>query len=72
MLRTCEEHKARVIVFLPVMIEIEKMGYNPVQIMFGGRDQLTTKITEVIYRALTLCKTKYPKWYAATSKALKL
>lgn len=67
-----EEHKARIMVFLPVMTEIEKMGYNPIQIMFGNKIRPPIKIMEVVYRALTLCKTKYPKWYAMTSKALKL
>lgn len=64
-----QEIKAKVMVFLPVMIEIEKMGHNPVKLMF---EQPTIELMEIVYRALTVCKTKYPEWYSVVAKECKL
>ncbi len=47
--------------WLPVMKEIEAMGHNPVKLMFG---LLSIETTEIVYRALMICKTKYPEWYS--------
>lgn len=58
--------KEQIEAWLPLMIEIEAMGHNPVKLMFG---QVTIEITEIIYRALTICKTKYPEWYSVMAPA---
>jgi hypothetical protein len=55
--------------WLPVMKEIERMGHNPVRLMF---EPSTVKTAEIVYRALTVCKKKYPKWYSVMAKGCTL
>jgi hypothetical protein len=55
--------------WLPLMIEIEQVGHNPVKLMCGP---ITIEATEIIYRALTVCKTKYPEWYSVMAKGCRL
>lgn len=66
MIRKIKDH---IEAFLPVMKEIEKMGHNPVKFMF---EPLTIESTEIIYRALAVCKTKYPEWYSVMAEGCKL
>jgi len=55
--------------WLPLMIEIEQMGHNPVRLMF---EPLTIEIIEITNRALVVCKTKYPEWYSIMAKGCRL
>ena len=64
-----EKAKAQVMVFLPVMKELEAMGHNPVELMFGEKPAGVVEF-EAIYVAIQKAKTKYPKWYAATTEHL--
>ena len=58
-----EEAEAQVMVFLPAMIELEVMGYNPVDLMFNEKPPSIEEI-EAVYVAMQRIKTKYPKCYA--------
>ena len=64
-----ERAKNRILAFLPVMIEIEKAGYDPVKIMFSKMLPTMDEI-EAIYKALVACKIKYPKWYSVMARGL--
>jgi len=59
-------YKQRIIVFLPVMIELEMMGYNPVEIMFG-EGKPTMNEVEACYIAQVRAKEKHPGWYEVVS-----
>ncbi len=56
-------------VFLPVMMELEAMGYNPVELMFRETPVSITEI-EAVYVAIAKAKTKYPKCYAVTAEQI--
>lgn len=60
-------NQQRIIMFLPVMKELESMGYNPLKIMFQEGSFADIENT---YIALTRAKAKYPKWYAIVSKEI--
>lgn len=62
-----EADKNHVLAFLPVMIELEAMGLNPVKVMFSS-EPLTMEIIEKCYIAITKTKLKYPEWYKVMSK----
>lgn len=55
--------------WLPLMIEVEEMGHNPVKSMF---EPLNIEIIEITYRALTVCKKKYPEWYSVMAEGCRL
>ena len=57
---TCNENK--ILAFLPVMIELENMGHDPVKVMFGD-DDLSIDIIGDCYVALTRAKSKHPEWF---------
>ena len=57
-------NKEKILIFLPVMKELEIMGYNPIENMSG--EQTMDKL-EKRYVALTAAKRKYPKWYKEVS-----
>ena len=59
-------HKLKILLWLPLMKELERMGHDPVRLLFSGGVSLER--SELFYRALTICKTKYPRWYAEASK----
>ena len=67
MLITKEEAEAKVMVFLPVMIEMEAMGHNPVDLMFNEKPASMTEI-EAVYVAISRAKAKNPEWYAVNSE----
>lgn len=61
-----DEAKNRVLAFLPVMIELENAGFNPVKVMFSGNLQMDE--IEETYKAINRAKKKFPKWYKAASQ----
>lgn len=63
-----KQFKARILAWLPVMIEEEKMGINPVLLMLKAPDEITIEEVEMTYKAITVCKVKYPKWYSVMAK----
>lgn len=54
--------KNKLLIFLPVMKEMEELGLNPVNVMFGN-EHLSIEIIEKSYIALSRAKKKYPIWY---------
>lgn len=56
-----ETDKNHILAFMPVMIELEAMGLNPVEVMFSPKS-LTIEIIEKCYVAIMRAKEKYPKW----------
>ena len=64
---TTEEGKIHIEIFLPVMKELEAMGYNPVEVMFGD-GSLPMNTIEACYVALNRAKARYPKWHKEVSK----
>ena len=67
MLITREEAEAKVMVFLPVMIELEAMGFDPVDLMFNENPVSIADI-EAVYVAIHRAKAKNPKWYAVNAE----
>ena len=61
------ECKNRILAFLPVMKELELMGYNPVRYMFGSGEPTIEEI-ENGYIALMRAKIKYPAWRKVMDK----
>jgi len=61
--------KKQVRIFLPVMMELENMGFNPIDILFSSKKLIVEEI-EACYVAITKTKEKYPEWYAVVSKAI--
>jgi hypothetical protein len=55
-----QEYKNHILAFLPVMIELEAMGWNPVKVAFCG--ELKMDEIEAVYVALNRAGKKYPKW----------
>ena len=65
------KHKLKILLWLPLMKELERMGHDPVRLLFSGRrggGGVSAERSELFYRALTICKSKYPRWYAEASK----
>jgi hypothetical protein len=62
--------KAKIQAWLPVMKEIEAAGHDPVKLMFSGK--ISIAACEIIYRAITVCKTKYPEWYLVMGPACEI
>lgn len=61
-----QEHKNHILAFMPVMKELELMGYNPVEILFGREFKI--ELIEDCYIAIFRAKKKYPKWSAVIGK----
>ncbi len=59
------EAEQKILIFLPVMKELELMGLNPVKVMFSSR---TFEETEKTYVAIGRAREKYPDWYAIVSR----
>lgn len=57
---TLEDYKTYIMVWLPVMKEIEALGHNPIHMMF---EDFSIKKIEICYKAIIAAKEKYPKWY---------
>ena len=55
-----ERQKLHMLKFLPLMHEIDAMGHNPVEVLFG---EITVEAMEVVYVAWERMKTKNPQWY---------
>lgn len=51
-------------IFMPVLKEIEVMGYNPIE----TTSHQTIENVEITYKALTQAKIKYPLWYKTVEK----
>jgi hypothetical protein len=49
------------------MKELELMGRNPIDIMFGS-GEVTIEEIEDTYIAFTRAKAKYPKWYGVVGE----
>lgn len=62
-----DDWKNRILTFLPVMKEVEAMGHNPVEMMFGDGFP-TMEEVEIGYVALSRAKEKYPEWYKVVGK----
>jgi len=58
--------KNHILTWLPVMKELERMGYNPVKLLFT-KIELSMKEIEDSYVALSTCKERYPEWYKIVS-----
>ena len=56
-----QEIKDKILAWLPLMKTLEEMGYDPIKMM---SEPVTIEATEAVYRALTICKEKYPEWYS--------
>lgn len=61
------EKKRKILLWMPVMKELEAMGYNPVRHMFV-RHELTMKEIEDTYVAIRNAEAKYPKWNKVISE----
>ena len=64
-----EKYKSHILLWLPVMKEMELMGYNPVKFLFGG-GALNMVDIENSYIAIQHAKIKYPEWYKVVSTAV--
>ncbi len=60
-------NKAIIMLMLPVMKELEKMGINPIENMSGEQ---TMEVIENRYIAINKAKEKYPLWYKEASKVI--
>lgn len=61
-----QEDKNRILSFMPVMLELEAMGRNPVEDLFAPSFDM--ELVESCYVALNRAKEKYPAWDAVISK----
>ncbi len=61
--------ESKILAFLPVMKELEKTGYNPIKLMFYKTFPTMNEI-EAIYKALVMCKIKYPEWYSVMARGI--
>ena len=59
--------KLKVLAWLPVMIELEKMGVNPVASMFSPHNPNIEEI-EAVYVAVNRAKDKDPQWWTVMKK----
>lgn len=58
-------NKEKILIFLPIMKELEAMGLNPIKIIFGKR---SFEDAENCYIAIAKTKKKYPNWYKEVSE----
>ena len=65
-----QEYKDRVMAWLPIMMDLELMGVDPVKEMF--QEPMTIESIERSYVALSRCKDKYPKWYGLMNEYARL
>lgn len=61
-----QEPKNHIHTWLPVMKELEAMGHNPVEVIFGTKS-LTMEVIEDCYVALHRATKKYPEWNKVVS-----
>lgn len=61
-----EEQKNHILAFLPVLKELEAMGYDPIRTVYAPGLDLDRM--GIAYAALMRAKAKYPKWDAVISK----
>lgn len=57
-------NKEIILIFLPVLKELEEMGLNPIEYMSG---KPTMNKLEKRYMAIMRAKIKYPDWYKEVS-----
>ena len=63
-----DSEKNHIRIWLPVMKELERLGHDPVQLLFNTKiEDLTMKQIEDSYIAISSCKDKYPEWYGVVS-----
>ncbi len=56
----------QIMMFLPIMKELEMMGHNPVEVMFGPRP--TMDVIEDCYVAQHRAAEKYPEWHEVVAE----
>jgi len=61
------DDERHILIWLPVMKELEHMGYDPIELLFG-RGHPNMKEVEASYKAISICKKKYPEWYEVVSE----
>lgn len=64
-LETTERMKKQILAFLPAMIELEKIGLNPIKASFDNTNGLSIEVIESMYVSFNRAKSKYPEWHNA-------
>jgi len=66
-IKEMSDEQKQILIWLPVLQEIEAKGYNPIKFIFDNGVKTLEQI-EIIYQALTVTKQKYPDWYKTTGR----